>query len=359
MKTAMTRLFSFIGILALAAMACSVPGLEQPAQNNGEIGGTITTDLIGNGTVDGEDGPLDNVIVSLSGCGEARTVLSGVDGSFNFSGLPTGVCILDVTKGGWTYSASSPMPGYPIPVTADESQPAELVIFMRPAEQMQATPTSTATVEPTPTQTATEIPQTATPEATATSSKAMVSALDKGVNCRVGPGIGYKAADVLLAGQTVPIIGRIEDSSWWQVEGPSYGSGKCFVAASATKTSGDLNGIPVVEAPAPKENPVILSVALTEDRSDGSLIIYMDINFKDSEGDVNYADVTLISTTANHELNIHGGSVNVPSAQQKAGASAPGTLNCGGETYNVTISITLLDKAGHRSEPYVFTMVCD
>jgi len=244
-------------------------------------------------------------------------------------------------------------------VTADASQPAALVIFMHPADQNQATPTLSTSDEPTATQTAAQIPPTHTPEATATSSKPMVSAVDKGVNCRVGPGIGYEAIDVLLTGQTVPIIGRIEDSSWWQVEGPSYGSGKCFVAASATKTSGDLSGILVVEAPDPIGAPVILSVDLTEDRSSGSLIIYIDINFKDNEGDVNYADVKLISTTANHELNIHGGSVNVSSAEQKAGASAPGTLNCGSETYNVTISITLSDKAGHDSQPYILELVCD
>jgi hypothetical protein len=359
MKTAITRLLSFIGILALAAMACSVPALEQPAQNSGAIGGTITTDLNGNGTADGEDGPLANVIVSLSGCGEARTVLSGADGSFIFSGLPTGVCILEVTKDGWTYSGSYPDSGYPIPVTVNADHPSALVIYMRPSDQTEQASPTPAPVEVTATPAPTDIPLTATPTTTPTPTVPMVAAINKGVNCRLGPSISYEAIDALLVGNPAPIIGKTEDSSWWQIHNPSGGNGKCFVAASATKTSGDLSGIPIVEAPVPKGAPVILSVDLTEDRSSGSLIIDMDINFKDSEGDVNYADVTLISTTANHELNIHGGPVNVPSAEQKAGASAPGTLNCGGETYNVTLSITLLDKAGHRSEPYIFTMVCD
>ena len=261
MKTAVTRLLSFVGILAVVAMACTIPGVEPATQNSGAIGGKITADLNGNGTSDSEEGPLDNVIVSLSGCGEARTALSGADGSFNFSGLPTGVCILEVTKGDWSYSASYPTPGYPIPITVDAEQPVALVIYMQPADQAGPTPApaeSTATLAPT------DIPLTASPTTTFTPSVPMVAAIDKGVNCRFGPSIYYAAIDALLVGSPEPIIGRTEDSSWWQINRPSGGSGKCFVAASVTQTSGNLAGIPIVQAPFVSVTDVQLSVKVIQ-----------------------------------------------------------------------------------------------
>jgi len=80
-------------VLAMTATSCNLSLAPQPAQDFTYIGGAITADLNGNGTMDDGEAPLDNVIVSLSGCGEDRTALSGSDGSFRFGGLPTGVCI--------------------------------------------------------------------------------------------------------------------------------------------------------------------------------------------------------------------------------------------------------------------------
>ena len=88
----------------------------------------------------------------------------------------------------------------------------------------------------------------------------MVAALDKGVNCRFGPRTFYAAIDALLVGSPAPIIGRTEDSTWWQIHNPSGGSGKCFVAANVTQTSGNLSGIPVVQAPDVSVTDVQLSV---------------------------------------------------------------------------------------------------
>lgn len=449
------KLFSFIAMLALAAMACTWSGAASTTQGTASISGKITADLNGNGTSDSDEGPLDNVIVSISGCGENRTALSGGDGSFHFSGLPTGVCILEVTKGGWTYSASYPTPGYPIPVTADASQPTALVIFMHPEDQTQVIP---VTGDPTATQLPIDIPLTATPDMTATPGQAMVSATDRDVNCRFGPSTKYSPTDALLKGKTVPITGKTDDSSWWQVDGPSYGGGKCFVSASVTQTSGDLSTVPVVQAPqayvtdvqfsvkvidgptcndtnikvsgtisangptvaeyrfildgpyseitdyttlefteagelpfqvdggiskcgdyslelqVSKPNsisasdefsanssgtPVIHSVGIRKDRSSGGLVIYQDIVFKDSHGDVTTADWELISTTASGNLTVRDGTVTKSSAEQKAGTFHTGRWGCGNGKYSITLSVTLIDKVGNHSDPYIYTMVCD
>jgi len=258
MNKAFGQVLSFIAILTLIAVACNLSVATPAAQNGGTIGGTVTSDLNGNGTSDNGEGPLEGAIISLSGCGENKTALSGVDGSFQLTGLPAGVCVLQVSKDGWAYSASYPNTGYPIPVTLDANHPSAVVIYLRPLDQGDQTEPTPAPAEPTATLAPTDIPLTAT------STVPMVAAIDKGVNCRFGPNTYYAAIDALLVGSPEPIIGRTEDSSWWQVHSPSGGSGKCFVAASVTQTSGNLAGIPVVGAPDVSVTDVQLSVKLIE-----------------------------------------------------------------------------------------------
>ena len=106
------QVLSFIAVLALAAVACNLPFFQSAAQDGGVIGGTVTSDLNGNGIPDSGEGPLEGVLISLSGCGENKTVMSAADGSFQLTGLPAGVCILQVSKDGWTYSASYPDTGF-------------------------------------------------------------------------------------------------------------------------------------------------------------------------------------------------------------------------------------------------------
>ena len=38
------------------------------------------------------------------------------------------------------------------------------------------------------------------------------------VNLRGGPGTGYSRVGQLRAGQTLPILGKNQDGSWWQVQ---------------------------------------------------------------------------------------------------------------------------------------------
>jgi hypothetical protein len=89
MKKSLASLLTFIAILALAAMACNLPGAPASTQGTANIGGTVSADLNGNGTFDEGEESLEQVIVSLSGCGEAKTALSAADGSFQFSEIPS------------------------------------------------------------------------------------------------------------------------------------------------------------------------------------------------------------------------------------------------------------------------------
>ncbi len=69
-------------------------------------------------------------------------------------------------------------------------------------------------------------------------------------NCRYGPGTAYDIADTLFAGKTAPIVGRNEQSTWWQVRGPTFGS-LCWVSKVTVDVSGSTEGVPIGVAPAP------------------------------------------------------------------------------------------------------------
>lgn len=267
MKRPFIVILKFIAVLALAAAACSLSTPATPSQPGATIGGTISADLNGNGVADSGEGPLDSVIVSLSGCGENKTALTGINGSFQFDGLPSGICVLEVTKNGWTFSGSYPTPGYPIPVTADPTHPNTLLIYMQPSDQTQSAPapdSPTASPAPANTSAPTAIPLTSTPEPTSTPSVPMVTALDQDVNCRFGPSLKYLSIDALLAGESAELIGRTSDNGWWQVDGPRYGNGKCFVGSNVTTVSGDISSVPVVSAPDAFVINVKVSISITK-----------------------------------------------------------------------------------------------
>ncbi|MEM7031251.1 MAG: SH3 domain-containing protein [Chloroflexota bacterium] len=107
------------------------------------------------------------------------------------------------------------------------------------------TSTPTATLEPTPAPIVTSPTETSTPEPEPAPILAvpMVSAVDSNVNLRSGPGTNFERVGVLLQGDSLEIIGRNEDSSWWQVLTEDDVS---WIAASVTEASNINDSIPVV-----------------------------------------------------------------------------------------------------------------
>jgi parallel beta-helix repeat protein len=96
-------------------------------------------------------------------------------------------------------------------------------------------PTATATVALTTTVTATPSTPTAT--------------LLQNAYCMRGPGAtGYESLTTLFQGVQVPIEGRNQDGTWWYVRAPNS-QARCWVAGTMVQTSGNVNGVPVVESP--------------------------------------------------------------------------------------------------------------
>jgi len=90
---------------------------------------------------------------------------------------------------------------------------------------------------------------TATFVPTSTSEVAMVLPVDQPVNCRYGPSVAYSIVGGLEPGRQAEMIGRSADSQWWYVRNPSNPSTNCWLSASVTKTVGNVEALPVVEAP--------------------------------------------------------------------------------------------------------------
>ena len=244
-------------VLALVQLACNVPtGIptSTPAlPAGGVVKGVVYQDTNGNGSNDPGEGPLAGVQVTLADCGALQNQLTAADGAFNFINLPAGTCHVSVLKAGWHFSGSIPSLTYPLPVASDPNLPTAFSIFMAPdATQV---PGATDTPQIVPTDTFTPQADTATP----TSSVAMLTPGTVNANCRFGPGTAFLPVGVLLLGQTVPILGKIADQTWWQIDNPSASGTTCWVSNTVVITSGDLSTVPVVAVPTGLVTKVVIT----------------------------------------------------------------------------------------------------
>lgn len=111
------------------------------------------------------------------------------------------------------------------------------------------TPTSSSPVPtPVPIETLVNLElSTSTP--TSTPSVLLASPKDQPVNCRFGPATSYAVMGALLVGRQAEMIGRNSDSTWWFVRNPSDPSTSCWLSAEFVRTSGDVQSLPVANAP--------------------------------------------------------------------------------------------------------------
>jgi hypothetical protein len=72
--------------------------------------------------------------------------------------------------------------------------------------------------------------------------------LKKNGNCRYGPSQVYEIKTSYLAGNVVPIAGRNDEGSWLYSK-PDH----CFISIVVGDFNGDINLLPVIEAPPPPD----------------------------------------------------------------------------------------------------------
>ena len=109
-----------------------------------------------------------------------------------------------------------------------------------------ALPTATVAASRTPTETA---EPTATPTPTATLPPAMVRSKYLDMACRFGSGLQWSQEGLLLRQTPVPILGRNEASTWWNITNPHDNRTTCWVPALQTAADGDLSAVPIKEQP--------------------------------------------------------------------------------------------------------------
>ena len=117
------------------------------------------------------------------------------------------------------------------------------------AAQTRNAPTDTPTPVP-GTATPTIALPTSTPTETSTPDFAAITA-SYNVAVRSGPGVEYPILDLFLQGQTAQVIGRFyeeEKGTWYLVTRIGQGING-WVWSGATEASGDLVGVPILEAP--------------------------------------------------------------------------------------------------------------
>ncbi len=136
--------------------------------------------------------------------------------------------------------------------------------------------------------------------------------------------------------------------------------------AKSTPAAGETPVTPTIFVPSATEPPtaapvsgvpVITNVVLRVDTSGATPVIYQDIYFFDSDGDVNSIDYSIVSST-DPNVQTQGGAVNIPSSEQIAGTYITGTWGCGNDNYTLTLAAVLSDRKGHHSKPYQYTLVC-
>lgn len=157
-------------------------------------------------------------------------------------------------------ATATPVPTFtpspsPVPVVAVEPTETPTPVeptatntpVLRTDEQQQAMD-ATQTAEAAPPTPPADPAATPTPEDT----RPRVTASDSIVNLRSGPGTNYDKVGALPQGQSLEIVGRNADSSWWQV---STVKGLVWIAASVTTAQNTDASIPVVAAPPPPVTP--------------------------------------------------------------------------------------------------------
>lgn len=132
-------------------------------------------------------------------------------------------------------------PSQPVQATASPIPSAALAASATPvlAATATAAPSFTPTLQVMSTLTLTPIPVFSEPTGEFT----------RNANCREGPGTAYRVITSLLQGQTVPIDGRNETSTWWWVV-LSNGA-HCWVSGVTVDVAGPVDDVPVVPAVPP------------------------------------------------------------------------------------------------------------
>lgn len=223
-------------------------------------------------------------------------------------------------------------------------------LLLQAVTQSALAPTSTP--EPT---------RTSAPVITETPSKVIVT-VSANTNCRSGPGAVYDIVGALTIGQQAEVIGKNSTTGYWIINNPNA-PGTCWLWGEHATINGNTANVQEFDIPPTVTllaalSPVIDRVVARFDSSSGGLIAFLDVYFFDGEGDANFVDFQLISTSVETSGTIKDVSI-APSAKQRGGSVVTGQWSCGTKVYDVTVGVTIRDQAGHTSNTIGVTFSCN
>ena len=105
--------------------------------------------------------------------------------------------------------------------------------------------------------------QTPLPTPTFTPDAPMAWPKDLAVNCRFGPGEEWEAISSITVDATTTIKGRTVNTAWWYVVDPLHEGDFCWVAYDVMDTAGNLDIVPIIEAPASAVTAVTVDANVT------------------------------------------------------------------------------------------------
>ncbi len=105
------------------------------------------------------------------------------------------------------------------------------------------------------------------------------------------------------------------------------------------------------------DSPILYSMKIRKDASIDDDLIYIDVRYRDLNGDAEYIDWMLEKSTTD-DVFIYDSYLKDPKEKQINGSSFTGALYCLGEEQGVTLRVILYDKAGNESNPLEFELTC-
>jgi|GEM_PF-979734 len=182
------------------------------------------------------------------------------------------LCLVILTGCG-TQALPTPIPSPTIEEVSVVSETDEPIATETPTPEPTFTPSPSPEASPEPTATNTLVP-TVTTTSTPSPTPEPVAKIDETItgliNVRAGPGTDYPTiAQLEATGQELPVTGRNEDSSWWQISLTDTKSSNSvgWIFGNLVLLSGNDKSIPIAEIP-PLPTATPEPVAVTETKTE-------------------------------------------------------------------------------------------
>ncbi len=126
---------------------------------------------------------------------------------------------------------------------------------------------------------------------------------------------------------------------------------------TVTPTSSPTPKPTAIATQAPLPIPEVHTIEQRLVYNNGKLVIHKDIHFRDPDGDAYLVTYQVIQSDIKH-YHVEDDPITAPSDQQKQDAIVTATWQCGSKNYRITLRTYILDRAGHRSQPFDLVYDC-